>query len=54
LRPSQPSRSWRRARPSDGSDADEFKPFSGNNSFDSGHTTEAFAVATVFAARAFF
>jgi membrane-associated phospholipid phosphatase len=41
-----------RVRPSDGSDADEFKPFSGNNSFPSGHTTEAFAVAAVLAARA--
>ena len=41
-----------RVRPSDGSDGDEFKPFSGNNSFPSGHTTEAFAVASVLAARA--
>jgi len=41
-----------RVRPSDGSDGDEFKPFSGNNSFPSGHTTEAFAVAAVLAARA--
>lgn len=41
-----------RVRPSDGSDGDEFKPFSGNASFPSGHTTEAFAVAAVLAARA--
>ncbi|MFI5119956.1 MAG: phosphatase PAP2 family protein [Thermoanaerobaculia bacterium] len=41
-----------RVRPSDGSDGDEFKPFSGNASFPSGHTTEAFAVASVLAARA--
>jgi membrane-associated phospholipid phosphatase len=41
-----------RVRPSSGSDADEFKPFSGNASFPSGETTEAFAVASVLAARA--
>jgi membrane-associated phospholipid phosphatase len=41
-----------RVRPSDGSDGDEFRPFSGNASFPSGHTTEAFAVASVLAARA--
>jgi len=41
-----------RVRPSDGSDADEFKPFSGNSSFPSGETTEAFAVASVLSARA--
>ena len=41
-----------RARPSDGSDGDEFQPFSGKASFPSGHATEAFAVASVFAARA--
>ena len=41
-----------RVRPSDGSDADEFKPFSGNASFPSGETTEAFAVASVLSARA--
>jgi len=41
-----------RVRPSDGADADEFKPFSGNSSFPSGHTTEAFAVASVLSARA--
>ncbi len=41
-----------RARPSDGSDADEFRPFSGNASFPSGETTEAFAVASVLSARA--
>src|ERR1017187_9460535 len=41
-----------RVRPSDGSDADEFKPFSGNSSFPSGHATEAFAVASVLSARA--
>jgi membrane-associated phospholipid phosphatase len=40
-----------RVRPSDGSDGDEFKPFSGNQSFPSGHVTEAFAVASVLAAR---
>jgi membrane-associated phospholipid phosphatase len=41
-----------RGRPSDGSNGDEFEPFSGNASFPSGHTTEAFAVASVLAARA--
>jgi len=41
-----------RVRPSGGSDADEFRPFSGNASFPSGETTEAFAVASVLAARA--
>ena len=40
-----------RLRPSQGSDSDEFKTFSGNQSFPSGHATEAFAVASVFAAR---
>ena len=40
-----------RVRPSDGSDGDEFKPLSGNASFPSGETTEAFAVASVLAAR---
>jgi hypothetical protein len=40
-----------RVRPSQGSDADEFHTFSGNQSFPSGHATEAFAVASVFAAR---
>jgi hypothetical protein len=41
-----------RVRPGDGSDADEFKPFSRNASFPSGETTEAFAVASVLSARA--
>ncbi len=41
-----------RVRPSDGADADEFKPFSGNSSSPSGHATEAFAVASVLSARA--
>jgi hypothetical protein len=40
-----------RLRPSQGSDADEFKTFSGSQSFPSGHATEAFAVASVFSAR---
>jgi membrane-associated phospholipid phosphatase len=40
-----------RLRPSQGSDADEFHAFSGRNSFPSGHATEAFALASVFAAR---
>jgi len=40
-----------RVRPSSGSDADEFKPFSGNSSLPSGHATEAFAVASVLSAR---
>jgi membrane-associated phospholipid phosphatase len=40
-----------RVRPSQGSDADEFRTFSRNQSFPSGHATEAFAVASVFAAR---
>jgi membrane-associated phospholipid phosphatase len=41
-----------RVRPSGGADADEFKPFSGNSSFPSGETTEAFAIASVLSARA--
>ncbi|HMA28274.1 MAG TPA: phosphatase PAP2 family protein [Thermoanaerobaculia bacterium] len=41
-----------RVRPSGGADADEFKSFSGNSSFPSGETTEAFAVASVLSARA--
>jgi membrane-associated phospholipid phosphatase len=41
-----------RLRPSQGSDADEFHAFSARNSFPSGHATEAFALASVFAARA--
>jgi membrane-associated phospholipid phosphatase len=40
-----------RTRPSQGSDGDEARPFGGNQSFPSGHATEAFAVASVFAAR---
>jgi membrane-associated phospholipid phosphatase len=40
-----------RLRPSQGSDSDEFHGLSGNQSFPSGHATEAFAVASVFAAR---
>ena len=40
-----------RLRPSQGSDSDEFHTLSGNQSFPSGHATEAFAVASVFAAR---
>jgi len=40
-----------RYRPSQGSDADEFQPLSGKQSFPSGEATEAFAVASVFAAR---
>ncbi len=40
-----------RLRPSQGSDADEYRPFSNAQSFPSGHATEAFAVASVFAAR---
>jgi membrane-associated phospholipid phosphatase len=41
-----------RLRPAQGSDADEFQAFSGrSNSFPSGHATEAFALASVFAAR---
>lgn len=40
-----------RWRPVQGSDADEFHALSGNQSFPSGHATEAFAVASVFAAR---
>ncbi len=40
-----------RLRPSQGSDADEFRPLSGKQSFPSGESTEAFAVASVFAAR---
>lgn len=38
-----------RSRPSQGEDADVFRPFSGWNSFPSGHTTLAFAVATAIA-----
>ncbi len=40
-----------RERPIQGSDADEFRPLSGRQSFPSGHSTEAFAVASVIAAR---
>jgi membrane-associated phospholipid phosphatase len=40
-----------RLRPSQGSDADEYHPLSSDQSFPSGHSTEAFAVASVFAAR---
>ena len=40
-----------RFRPSQGSDADEFQPLSGKQSFPSGESTEAFAVASVIAAR---
>jgi membrane-associated phospholipid phosphatase len=35
-----------RPRPLETTDADEFKPFSGNDAFPSGHTTVAFALAT--------
>jgi membrane-associated phospholipid phosphatase len=38
-----------RARPGDNLGAYHFKPFSGSDSFPSGHTTEAFALATVIA-----
>jgi len=40
-----------RTRPSQGGDGDEFHSFSNAQSFPSGHTAEAFAVASVFAAR---
>jgi membrane-associated phospholipid phosphatase len=40
-----------RTRPSEKGDADEFHVLSRAQSFPSGHTTEAFAVASVFAAR---
>jgi hypothetical protein len=40
-----------RTRPSQGSDADEYKPFSSRQSFPSGHTTEAFTLASVVATR---
>ena len=40
-----------RLRPSQGSDADEYQPLSRDQSFPSGHSTEAFAVASVVAAR---
>ena len=40
-----------RLRPAQGSDADEYRPLSNDQSFPSGHATEAFAVASVFAAR---
>jgi membrane-associated phospholipid phosphatase len=36
-----------RARPTDGKGAYDFKPFSGHDSFLSGHTTEAFTLASV-------
>ena len=36
-----------RARPTDGKGAYNFQPFSGHDSFASGHTTEAFALASV-------
>lgn len=38
-----------RRRPSSTGDADEFRPFSGWNSFPSGHTAVAFALATAIA-----
>lgn len=38
-----------RMRPSSERDADDFKPFSGSESFPSGHTTMAFALATSLA-----
>lgn len=41
-----------RLRPVQGSDGDEFRPLSSRQSFPSGHATEAFAVASVFATRA--
>src|SRR3989440_2522084 len=36
-----------RGRPTDGGGAYNFRPFSGQDSFSSGHTTEAFALASV-------
>lgn len=36
-----------RGRPTDGHGAYDFEPFSGRDSFSSGHTTEAFALASV-------
>ena len=36
-----------RGRPTDGKGANSFEPFSGHDSFSSGHTTEAFALASV-------
>src|SRR5437763_11405014 len=36
-----------RGRPTDGKGAYNFRPFSGQDSFSSGHTTEAFALASV-------
>jgi membrane-associated phospholipid phosphatase len=36
-----------RGRPTDGNGAGSFQPFSGRDSFSSGHTTEAFALASV-------
>lgn len=39
-----------RARPRDTDKAFDLKPFSGNSSFPSGHSTEAFAVASVISA----
>ncbi len=38
-----------RHRPHDSASATDFKPFSGNASFPSGHTTQAFAIASVIA-----
>jgi membrane-associated phospholipid phosphatase len=38
-----------RTRPTHGGDSDQFRPFGGATSFPSGHTTLAFAVATVVA-----
>jgi membrane-associated phospholipid phosphatase len=38
-----------RVRPSDTADPYRFRPFTSHNSFPSGHTTQAFAVATVIA-----
>ena len=38
-----------RTRPDFAGDPDQFRPFSGNNSFPSGHTAVAFAIATAIA-----
>lgn len=41
--------SFGRHRPPDSADATDFQPYSGNASFPSGHTTQAFALASVIA-----
>jgi membrane-associated phospholipid phosphatase len=41
-----------RVRPADGQGNDAFRPFSGNDAFPSGHTTQAFAIASAISMHA--